>query len=381
MSVVQVHSPPFLLSMRNNLYNLNVRLPLAILAALGLLSCGCSSLSNDSYTGESRALPTDKIKLYLLPDYAHLKNDSSQWKAYEELAGESIRFLGDEKGCIVTNAGYVGKEAAGKNNALTDVFSGAGLNLQEKNAVKFVNKEFPQGNKEDSLILCVYALPQYPGKEWGVVSPYPAPSAPLVYTMGISRLELGYVLIDPAKQGIIKRRKFIFSRKLDRGAGSSTFGTSWKFVEEQNDFFEKSVGKLFEGFPGRRLRRRVAEEPLVPELSSTTPLSGASIKAVEDTYTRLSRQRAEKKNYQIAIESIDGRQWRVNIDLKGTGDKKPGDNLSGGKPQGDWVDSLAKDGFFHGQVNKADLEQIIKTFLNWADDSAKAPSGTSSRAD
>jgi hypothetical protein len=252
------------------------------------------------------------------------------------------------------------------------VFSGVGVNLQEKTAVGFVNKEFPQGSKEDSLILCIYAQPQYPCKKGEVVYPYPEPGAALVYAMGVSRVELGYVLIDPVRQAVIKRRKDIFSRKLRREPGGSAFGTYWKFIEEQNDFFEKSVGKLFEGFPGRRRAARAVDEPFVPELSSTTPISNANAVSAGDTYSKLARQRVDKKDYQITIESIDGTQWLVTIDLKGSSAEKIERNLTGGKSEGDWVSSVAKDGSFHGQVGKADLEQILKTFLNWRDDPDKA---------
>jgi Immunity protein 53 len=366
--------------MRNNLYNCNARyLAVALAVAVALLSCSCSSSFNGADTEESRTLPTNKIKLYFLPDYARLKNDSSEWKTYEELTGESIRFLGEEKGCSVTNAGYIGKEAVAKINVVTDMFSGSGLNLQEKNAVDFINKKFPQGNKEDSLILCVYALPQYPCKKWNGVSPYPEPGAPSVYTMGVSRLGLGYVLVDPVKDSIIKRSRFISSRRLDK-AGESVFGMPWKFGEEQSDFFENSVGKLFDRFPrmGRRRAACVADEPLAQELTSTTPLSTAKVTPAGDAGARLSQWQADKKGYKITIEPVDGRQWAVAIDPEDAGAKKSGDNLNNGNPKGDWVDALVKDGFFHGQVNKADLEQILETFLNWADDSAKISSSTNS---
>ena len=123
-----------------------------------------------------------------------------------------------------------------------------------------------------------------------------------------------------------------------------------------------------------------ADEPLAQELTSTTPLSTAKAALGGDAGARLSQWQADRKNYKVTIEPVDGRQWSVAIDPKDTGTKKSGDNLNNGNLKGDWVDSLIKDGFFHGQVGKADLEQILETFLNWADDSGKATSGMSPSA-
>jgi Immunity protein 53 len=381
--------------MRNNLYSCNARLLTVSLAATAVLFvCGCSSMFNGTYADGGGALPTDKIKVYFLPRYGQVENDSPEWKAYEELTGESVKFLGEQKEYFVTNAGYISKEALGKSNALMEIssslnpvaiaesISGSGLGLQEKAALGFVNKEFAQSNREDFLVMCIYAYPQYPCRVWGGVSPYPKRGAVYVYSLGVSQIELGYVLIDPVKKSIVKRRKIFLTRNVDMGAGNPALAAHWKFSEEQNVFLEKAVGKLFNEFPliVRRPARPAADEPFAPELSSVTPISTAKAAPANDAYTRLARWQADKKGYKITIEPVDGRQWSVAIDPKDAGTKKSGDNLNNGNLKGDWADSLVKDGFFHGQANKADLEQILETFLNWADDPGQAHSGTSSSA-
>jgi len=381
--------------MRNNSYNHNARLLAASLAATAVLFvCGCSSMFSGTYADGGGALPTDKIKVYFLPRYDQVEKDSPEWKIYEELTGRSVKFLGEQKEYSVTSAGYISKEAIGKSNVLAYIsssfnpvaivqgISGSGLSLQEKAALGFVNKEFSQSNKEDFLVMCIYAYPQYPCKVWGGVSPRPKRGAACVYSLGVSQIELGYVIIDPVKKSIVKRRKIFLARDVDMGTGSQTLAAHWKFSEEQNVFLEKAVGKLFNEFPliVRRPARPAADEPFAPELSSVTPISTAKAAPANDAYTRLAQWQADKKGYKITIEPVDGRQWSVAIDPKDAATKKSGDNLNGGNPKGDWVDSLVKDGFFHGQVDKAGLEQIFKTFLNWADDPGQAPSGTSPSA-
>jgi len=376
--------------MRNILCRHKARLSAAILAGVVILS-GCGSSIKDSYgafkisSSYDGALPTNKIKLYFLPHYTEVKNGSPEWKIYEELVNDSIKLLAEQKDYDAVNAGYIGKEALGKSNMLMDTLScfnpagiardirGAGLDWQEKAVMNFINKEFSQNGKEDSLILCLYTRPQYPCKSGGVVSPYPKPEVPPVYSSGVSRLELGYLLIDPVEKSIVKRRKVILTRGVETEVDPQTKEEHWKFGEDQSAFLEKAVNRLFNDFPlmNRRPARRVVDEQPVPELSSVTPLSAVKAAPVDDVYAKLAQQRADKKDYQITIESIDGRQWTVTINLKSAAAKSLEPGLNGGKTQDDWVACIAKDGFFHGRVGKADLEQIVKTFLNWVDNPDK----------
>jgi Immunity protein 53 len=377
---------------RNNLENYNVSLWVVIAAGAAiLLSCGCASSVKDTYgaykisSTSDTALPTNKIKLYFLPHYTEVKNNSPEWKIYEELIGDSIKFLAEQKDCTAANAGYIGKEALGKDNIFMDILSlvnpaaiardirGSELEWQEKAAMNFVNKEFPQNNKEDSLILCLYVRPQYPCKMAGAVIPYPRPGAVPVSSAGISQLELGYLLVDPAEKTIAKRRKVILTRSVETEVDPQAKDEHWKFGEDQSAFLEKAVARLLNEFPlmNRRLARRLPDEPLVPISPAAAPLSVASITQPEDVYTRLAQWRAGEKGCQVTIELADGPQWVVTIGLKGTGAEKFGLNFNSNTTEDDWVNCAVKDGFFHGRGGKAGLEPILKTFLNWVDNPDK----------
>jgi len=380
--------------MKNKLQSYNVRLWTAIAAgAVILLSCGCASSAKDAYgaykisSTYDNALPANKIKLYFLPHYTEVKNNSPEWKIYEELIGDSIKFLAEQKDCTAVNAGYIGKEALGKSNMFMDILSlfnpaaiardirGSELEWQEKAVMNFVNKEFPQNNKEDSLILCLYVRPQYPCKMAGAVIPYPRPGAVPVDSAGISQLEIGYMLIDPAEKTVAKRRKVILTRSVETEVDPRTKNENWKFDEDQGAFLGKAVARLFNEFPlmNRRLARRLPDESAAPVSSAVATLPAVNVTQPEDVYARLAQWRADKKGCKITIELADGPQWVVNIDLKGTGAEKLDLSFNSKPTQDDWVNCTVKDGFFHGQGGKVDLEQILKTFLSWVDNTDKAP--------
>ena len=393
--------------MINSLNRHVVRLSAVILAAVAvLLGCGCSSFSKGTYgeykisSGYDNALPTNKIKLYFLPHYTEIKNNSSEWKIYEELIGDSVKFLAEQKDCVAVNAGYIGKDAVGKSNMFMDILSllnpaamardirGTELAWQEKAVMNFVNKEFPQNNKEDSLLLCIYVRPQYPCKLGGVLSPYPVPEAVPVSSAGISQLEVGYMLIDPVEKSVAKRRKVILTRSVEIESDPQTKEEHWKFDEDQSVFLEKAIDRLFNEFPmmNRRLARRAADDsfaqppaPLAQPrvINAAQPVQEKDVLGQNDNvYAQLAQWRADKKGCQVTIELIDGPQWQVSIGLKGTGAEKLDRAFNNKQSQDDWVNCTIKDGVFSGQGGKAGLEQILKTFLNWAGKPDKVHSGS-----
>jgi len=331
-----------------------------LLFAVILLVCGCSSFSKGSSAGASasgyaNALPTDKIKLYFLPRYGQVKDDSPEWKLYETLVNDSMKFLAEQKACVAVNAGNISKEDLGKSNAWADAaavlnpvelvqgLTGQGMNLQEKAIVNFVNNKFPSGNKEDSLILCLYVRPYYPSKAWGGVSPYPKAGAASVYSLGVSQVELGYVLSDPVKNTILNRRKVILSRDVDMGTDSQEVAAHWKFGEDQSAFLEKAVNRLFNEFPLARYYSapRAKVEPLAVPVAPVVPV------AVADSVVNNIPPKAcaDKKGYKITFESVDGEQWIAAIEPGGT----------------------------KTQAGKEQLDKILKTFLDSLGDPGKAP--------
>jgi hypothetical protein len=377
------------------------RLSAAISGALVIFTCGCASLPKGNYAGfkisseGSAGILTNKIKLYVLPRYGRIKNDSPEWKMYDDLARYSVRLLEENRDCIVDNAGYVNKDAIGKTNAVKEIFSafnpaviardfsGLELDWQEKLIMNFIAKEFSQGDKDDSLILCLYTQPRYPCKEAGSLSPYYKPGAAPVYSAGVSELELGYILVDPVEKTIAKRRKVILTRGIEMDVEPQAKKTNWKFREGQSVFLENAAVKLFDEFPmvNRRKARGIARESHAPAASSSTPTPAEGVSAPvqhttapaqgDNVYLQLAQWRADKAGRLVKIELLDGPQWLVTIDLKGAAYEKIGYTLDRRQDQGNWVNCFVKDGFFYGRGGKTNLEEILTTFLTWLDNFAK----------
>lgn len=71
----------------------------------------------------------------------------------------------------------------------------------------------------------------------------------------------------------------------------------------------------------------------------------------------------------ITIETLDSPGWTVRIHLLGTNlEGREFTEISDLDPESDWIRCWLEDGSFHGVGGPRQLERILTTFLEWAED-------------
>lgn len=73
--------------------------------------------------------------------------------------------------------------------------------------------------------------------------------------------------------------------------------------------------------------------------------------------------------YGVTIESLDNPGWRVTIDLTGTPlEDRDFDGVEIKRTEHDWLDGHVTDGKFVAGCGPRNLDELLTTFLDWADD-------------
>lgn len=371
---------------------------------------GCATLKTNSdafrLVKENEYLnQTKDIKVYVLPRYNKITSDSSEYKMYDSLSRGAENFLKEYKNYNIDNSGNIKKELLGKLNIFREIvdavnpasiakdMAGNQLNWQEKLIINFINKEFTQGNKNsDCLVLCLYLQPQYPCRVINGSFAINCPKgSPVVYSQGVSGLELGYILLAPLEKNILKREKVFLLRDIKLKEKNEPGQPAWQFSQEESVFLEKVITKLFNDFPMFIHRpSSTGVEKNIPTMANPTVVmasqenEGSQIASVptipnqptrqveqekfKDIYSQLAEWRdrcaSSQNSCTVKIETIDGPGWFVSVDLKGTRYESIISSYEKKRTSSDWINCIFKDGIFYGRGGKNNLEEIIKFFLN-----------------